>query len=358
MNKLSVALVFGGRSTEHEISILSAESIINQIDRSKYQLSLIKIDLNSEWWFLGTDDLNDFSQAQKIHIEKSDDQGICKNANGASLAAIDVFFPILHGIYGEDGTIQGFFRMMDVAFVGCDVLASAACMDKDITKRLLRDANIQIAPYLMATRNHIPAYAEAKKNLGDTLFLKPANMGSSVGVYKVDNEADYLKRIEEGLSLDKKVLIEMEIKGREIECAVLGNDNPKASTPGEIVMNSDFYDFESKYVDDQASSTIIPADLKDETIASLRSMAINAYKVLECEGLARVDFFLTEEGKLMINEINTMPGFTSISMYPKMWEASGISYPELIDILIQLALERRTRQKQLKIFAKKVSSER
>jgi len=356
MNKISVALVFGGRSTEHEISKLSAESIINQIDHSKYQLSLIKIDLNSEWWLLGTDDLNDLSQAQKIHVEKSGDHGICKNAKGETLAAIDVFFPILHGIYGEDGTIQGFFRMMDVAFVGCDVLASAACMDKDFTKRLLRDANIQIAPYLMATKGHIPSYQEAQKALGDTLFLKPANMGSSVGVYKVDNEADYLRRIKEGLSLDKKVLIEMEIQGREIECAVLGNDNPKASTPGEIVMNSDFYDFESKYVDDQASSTIIPAKLNDETIRALKSMAINAYKVLECEGLARVDFFLTEDGKLMVNEINTMPGFTSISMYPKMWEASGISYPELIDILIQLALERKTRQQQLKIFAKKVSS--
>ena len=355
MSKLSVALVFGGRSTEHEISKLSAQSIIEKIDRSKYDISLIKIDLDSQWWLLATDDLHDEVNAQRIHIEKEDQQSVCKDAKGNVLLTIDVYFPILHGIYGEDGTIQGLFRMLDVAFVGCDVLASAACMDKDFTKRLLRDANIPIAPYLVATPTHAPSYQEAKKSLGDTLFLKPANMGSSVGVSKVSDEKTYQQKLAEGLQLDKKVLIEKEIIGRELECAVLGNEHPKASIPGEIVMNSDFYDFESKYVDANASSTVIPADLPEGVSTQLREMALSAFQALDCEGLARVDFFMTEDKELMINEVNTMPGFTKISMYPKMWEASGINYAELIDILIELALERRDRQQALKIFAKEVS---
>ncbi len=355
MDKLSVALVYGGRSTEHEISKLSAQSIVKQIDQSKFDISLVKIDLNSEWWLLKTLDLHDLENAQKIHLEKNGDQSDCKNESGQVLKTIDVFFPILHGIYGEDGTIQGLFRMLDVAFVGCDVLASAACMDKDFTKRILRDANIHIAPYLVATQNHIPSFEEAQTALGNTLFLKPANMGSSVGVFKVRSAKEYQEKIAEGLMLDKKVLIEKEIIGRELECAVLGNDKPKASLPGEIVMNSDFYDFESKYVDSDASSTVIPADIPEEISDQLRQMAISAYKALDCEGLARVDFFLDQQGELMINEINTIPGFTKISMYPKMWEASGISYSELLDILIELALERRNRQHKLKIFAKEVS---
>lgn len=355
MDKLSVALVFGGRSTEHEISKLSAQSIIEKIDRSKYAISLIKIELNSEWWLLGGHDLNDLTNAEKIHIEKQGEQGLCKNTAGQTLKHIDVFFPVLHGIYGEDGTIQGLFRMLDVAFVGCDVLASAACMDKDFTKRILRDSDISIAPYLIATNGNIPSYEDARKQLGDTMFLKPANMGSSVGVFKVQTAEAYEEKIAEGLLFDKKVLIEREIKGRELECAILGNEKPKASLPGEIVMNSDFYDFESKYVDENASSTVIPADLSEELTQQLRTMAIDAYKALDCEGLARVDFFLTTDNELMINEINTLPGFTKISMYPKMWEATGINYQELLDILIELALERRDQQKKLKIFAKEVS---
>lgn len=355
MDKLSVGLVFGGRSTEHEISKLSAQSIIEKIDHSKYEVHLIKIDLNSEWWLLPSLDLHQMEDAQKVHIEKLVDKGACKNQHGKTIVSVDVFFPVLHGIYGEDGTIQGLFRMLDVAFVGCDVLASATCMDKDFTKRILRDAHIAIAPYLIATRQHIPSFQEAQKALGNTLFLKPANMGSSVGVFKVSNEKDYDEKIQEGLQLDKKVLIEQEIIGREIECAVLGNEQPKASLPGEIVMNSDFYDFDSKYVDDKASSTVIPADLSEEIIDQVRSISKEAYKALDCEGLARVDFFLTQDHDLMVNEINTMPGFTKISMYPKMWEASGIAYPELIDLLIALAIERRERQKALKIFAKAVT---
>jgi len=352
MDKLSVALVFGGRSTEHEISKLSTESIIQKVDRSKYDISLIKIELSSDWWLLKGDDLHNLNDAQKIHVEKSGAKGVIIDADGNKIKSIDVFFPVLHGIYGEDGTIQGLFRMLDVAFVGCDVLASAACMDKDFTKRILRDANIQVAPYLVAKAGQIPSFEEASKELGETLFLKPANMGSSVGVYKVNNKADYEARMNEGLGLDKKVLIEQEIIGRELECAVLGNEMPKASLPGEIVMNSDFYDFESKYVDDEASSTVIPADIPSEKTEELRDTAIAAYKALECEGLARVDFFMTRDGELMINEINTLPGFTKISMYPKMWEASGIAYAELLDILIELAIERQLKQDQLKIFAK------
>lgn len=354
MNKTRVALIYGGRSTEHEISKLSTASIIEKIDQSSYELSLIKIDIDGQWWLLKELSIDVLDGAEKIRLDSYEEAVGCFSTQGKLLKAIDVFFPVLHGTYGEDGTIQGLFRMLDVAFVGCDVLASANCMDKDFTKRILRDAGIGIAPYMMANLLHQPSFEEVERELGMPVFLKPANLGSSVGVYKVDNKLDYEKRLAEGLTLDRKVLIEQEVIGREIECAVLGNESPKASMPGEIVMNSEFYDFESKYVDSNASSTQIPADISDSQIKTIRAQAVTAYSAIGCEGLARVDFFLANDGRVMINEINTLPGFTKVSMYPKMWEATGIAYNELLNILIELALERQARYKALKVFAKAV----
>lgn len=352
MSKLQLAIVFGGKSTEHEISLLSTRSILAQIDHEKYDISLLRIDIQGKWSLV-----NDVDASESIPIT------LIPNHHGASILAtstgkvinnIDIAFPILHGVFGEDGTIQGYFRMMNVAFVGSDVMASSACMDKDLTKRVLRDAGIAITPYRVASPEHKPSFAEIAKELGTPLFIKPANLGSSVGVFKVENEREYNEKLLEALTYDYKVLIEKAIVGKEIECAVLGNERPKASLPGEVITNTDFYDFESKYVDKDASSIQIPAQLPDHQIGTIRRMALTAYRAIGCEGLSRVDFFVTQDGQILINEINTIPGFTQISMYPKMWEASGIAYPELIDTLIDLGLARYERDNKLKTVAQQL----
>ena len=325
---------------------------MSQIDQAKYDLSLIHIDLEGNWWLLQGLDPDDRQGAQPITlIPGAKGARILGTEAGALLSEIDLAFPVLHGIFGEDGTIQGLFKMVNVAFVGCGVAGSAACMDKDVTKRLLRDAGIGIAPYLCATLENRVSYEEAVKSLGSkTLFLKPASLGSSVGVHKVENETDYEAGLKDGLEYDIKVIIEPNIVGREIECAVLGNEAPRASYPGEIVMDSEaFYDFDSKYISKEAAQLHIPAKMTDEQIEQMRSMACKAFTACGCEGLARVDFFFTEEGEMIINEINTLPGFTEISMYPKMWEATGIGYGELLDLLIELGLERYHREQSLKI---------
>ncbi len=352
MSKLELAIVFGGKSTEHEISLLSTRSILDQIDQSKYTISLIHIDIKGSWSLVDS-----FDQKESTAIALIPGQHgalILATDTGKILKQLDVVFPVLHGVFGEDGTIQGYLRMMNVAFVGCDVMASSACMDKDMTKRILRDAGIGIAPYAIATSESKPDFAKLERDLGTPLFIKPANLGSSVGVFKVENEKEYLEKLDDALTYDSKVLIEKTIHGKEIECAVLGNEKPKASLPGQVIMNTEFYDFESKYVDKDASSTQVPADLTDQQLENVRRIAIKAYQAMGCEGLSRVDFFVTHEGDILINEINTIPGFTNISMYPKMWEATGIPYTELIDILIELGIERYKRDAQLKIVAQAV----
>ncbi len=262
-----------------------------------------------------------------------------------------MIFPIVHGTLGEDGCLQGLLRMADLPFVGSDVLGSAVCMDKDVSKRLLRDAGIAVTPFITLNRRNAArtSFDMAVGKLGLPMFVKPANQGSSVGVSKVNDEAEYHAAVELALGFDEKVLVESAVRGREIECAVLGNDNPIASGCGEIVVSSGFYSYDSKYIDDQAAQVVVPADISVEASERIRRLAIEAFEVLGCAGLARVDVFLTDDGEVLINEINSLPGFTRISMYPKLWQAAGMSYSELVSRLIELALERHAGRKGLKI---------
>lgn len=354
MSKQNLAIIFGGKSTEHEISILSAKSILKHLDRSGFNLSIIKIDTSGHWWLMDEEKLDENSGIPVTIIPGKPVTELISLKDGSVITTLDVAFPVLHGVFGEDGTIQGLFKMVDLAFVGCDVLAASSCMDKDVTKRLLRDSGINVAPYLIATNQYIPSSDEVEKELSMPVFIKPANLGSSVGVYKVSNKAEYDEKIRQALGYDHKVLIERLIIGKEVECSVLGNEEPKASLPGEIITNTDFYDFESKYVDSNASRTQIPASITEEQIDVVRETAVKAYQTMSCQGLARVDFFVTTEGEVMINEINTLPGFTSISMYPKMWEASGIGYSELLSLLIELAITKHEKDAALNVTAREV----
>jgi len=266
---------------------------------------------------------------------------------------VDVVFPVLHGPFGEDGTVQGLLKMANVPFVGASILGSAIGMDKDVMKRLLRDAGIPVAKFLVFNRgwaNKI-VFPRVKRILGLPLFVKPANLGSSVGISKVTRAAQFRPAIKEAFRYDDKILVEECIRGREIECSVLGNENPIASLPGEIVTRHDFYSYDAKYVDENGAQLIIPAKLSSRLTRKVRAMAIKSFQILCCEGMARVDFFLRDGRQLFVNEINTIPGFTKISMYPKLWEASGISYASLIDRLIQLARQRFRREQNLRTSA-------
>jgi D-alanine-D-alanine ligase len=262
---------------------------------------------------------------------------------------VDVVFPILHGPFGEDGTIQGFLKLADIPFVGPGVLGSAVGMDKDAMKRLLRDAGIPIGKFItVKSHEQAPSFAEIETVLGKPFFIKPANMGSSVGISKVNDEAHYGSAIKDAFQYDIKIIIEEFIPGREIECAVLGNEEPAASVPGEIIPSHEFYSYDAKYLDENGAALEIPAKIDEKTKKRIQELAIKTFHALCCEGLSRVDFFLKEDGEIIVNEINTMPGFTRISMYPKMWEASGITYTELISRLIELAISRHEKEHVLK----------
>jgi D-alanine-D-alanine ligase len=261
-----------------------------------------------------------------------------------------VIFPILHGPFGEDGTVQGLLKLADLPFVGPGVLGSAVGMDKDVMKRLLRDAGIPIGRFLTVhSQEPLLPFKKAVKALGLPLFVKPANMGSSVGISKVHNEGEYERAVKNAFAYDTKIILEEYIKAREIECSILGNEETvRASLPGEVIPLHEFYSYESKYLDENGAVLKIPAELPKRTIKKIQALGIQTFQTLCCEGLSRVDFFLQEDGTLLVNEINTMPGFTRISMYPKLWEACGISYKKLIDTLIQLAIRRYKKEKKLK----------
>lgn len=309
--KIRVGLVFGGRSGEHEVSIKSANNIFEALDKNKYEVTKMFVDKNNHW-------------------------------DNVTFENIDVVFPIIHGTYGEDGCFQGMFEIMDKAYVGPGVLGSAVGMDKDVMKRLLLQADIPVTNFQIIKNSRKPAVEKYP------VFVKPVNMGSSVGISKVNNKEQLDTAIKLAFEYDTKVIIEDEVVGEEIEVSVLGNDNPMASVPGRIKPTHDFYDYEAKYIDASGAEPEIPAKLSPSKTKEIQELAIKAFKVLECSGMARVDMFLTPTGKIIINEINTLPGFTNISMYPKLWEASGISYPKLLDKLIQLAIEKKKEKDKLK----------
>lgn len=361
MAKLRVGIVFGGKSAEHEVSLQSAKNIVDAIDKTKFDVVLLGIDKQGQWHVNDASDyLLNANNPALIALNRSEKNvalvpGIEHNqlieASAAqTLGQIDVIFPIVHGSLGEDGSLQGMLRMANLPFVGSGVLGSAMSMDKDITKRLLRDAGLNVAPFITLTRANRQriAFADIEKQLGLPLFVKPANQGSSVGVSKVANEAQYHDAVALAFEFDHKVVVETGIKGREIECAVLGNDAPQASTCGEIVVNTEFYSYDTKYIDDKGAQVVVPAPLSEEINNKIRAIAVRAYQALECSGMARVDVFLTPDNEVIINEINTLPGFTNISMYPKLWQASGVSYQDLITRLIQLAMDRHQQDSALK----------
>ena len=356
--KINVAILFGGKSVEHEVSLQSAKNVIDAIDKEKYNPTLIGIDKQGKWL------LNDNSRfllnsgnPKLIKLNKSSDSvalvpqskgEIVNFSNPENKHTIDVVFPILHGPFGEDGTVQGLLKLANVPFVGASVLGSAVGMDKDVMKRLLRDANIPIAKFLVFKDIDKIDFEQIVEKIGLPFFIKPANLGSSVGINKMKDKKDFKKAVTEAFQYDRKILIEEYIKGREIECSVLGNDNPIASVPGEVIANDEFYSYEAKYIDENGAILEIPAKLDKNIQKKIQNLAIQTFKILSCEGLSRVDFFLRDNDEVIINEINTIPGFTSISMYPKLWEASGISYADLIDKLIQLAIERFEKEQKIK----------
>ena len=336
MKRLRVGLLFGGESPEHEISIRSARSIAAGLDRDIYDLIPIGIDLDGEWHQIDGDHLLEITSltprlAKEIALQSD------LLSRSFLRSAIDVAFPILHGPYGEDGMVQGALSLMGIPFVGSGLLGSAICMDKDVTKRLLRAAGLPTPRSLAFELDRVDT-VRIEEVLGLPVIAKPARLGSSIGMTYVDSAAGLDEAIEAALCFDTKVIVEEVVRGREIECSVLGRRPPIASLPGEVVPKGAFYSYEAKYLDPDGAQLITPALLDDATVSAIQSMSIRAFEVLECKGMARVDFFLKENGELLINELNTIPGFTSISLYPKLWEVSGISYTKLLTELIQLAL--------------------
>ncbi len=360
MTKQRVGIIFGGKSAEHEVSLQSAKNIIDAIDKTKFEVVLLGIDKQGHWqinqqsdFLLNANDpqhiaLNPSAQ-QVALIPGQQQQQLVDRHQSAPVSQVDVIFPIVHGTLGEDGSLQGLLRMANLPFVGSGVLGSAVSMDKDVAKRLLRDAGLNVAPFISLSRAQFARFipAQAIEQLGLPLFVKPANQGSSVGVSKVRHADELLPALEEAFRYDRKVLIETAIVGREIECAVLGNDNPQASHCGEIVLSDEFYSYQTKYINEKGAQVVVPAQLTPETDERIRQVALQAYLALECCGMARVDVFLTADQQIIINEINTLPGFTNISMYPKLWQASGVGYSELITRLIELAFERYQQDQQM-----------
>ncbi|MCL2191215.1 MAG: D-alanine--D-alanine ligase [Treponema sp.] len=352
--KTRVGILFGGKSAEHEVSLQSARNVYDAIDRNSFEPVLIGIEKSGEWRLAG-DSISLLNSGETVALIPEKEGTLyglpVDSVLGKQLPQqkLDVVFPILHGPFGEDGTVQGLLKLADIPFVGSGVLGSAVGMDKDVMKRLFRDAGIPIGRFL-CLRSHEtpPPFAEVEAALGSPVFVKPANMGSSVGISKARDAAGFSAAIKEAFQYDTKLIVEEYVRGREIECAVLGNENPSASIPGEVVPSHDFYSYDAKYLDENGAALEIPARLDDETAGRIRALSVKAFRVLGCEGLARVDFFLREDGEVLINEINTMPGFTKISMYPKLWEASGIGYTELIGRLIALAIERHEKERGLK----------
>jgi D-alanine-D-alanine ligase len=355
MSTQNIALIFGGKSSEHEVSIRSARTIYKGLQGEGFNVYAFGIARDGKWLtqelssaiLRNTDILRAESSKGGSAISEFINLALSEN----SAEAIHACFPIVHGTLGEDGALQGLFRVLNVPYVGPDVLSSALCMDKDVAKRLLSAAGIPNAPYecIEAHQLNKVDISSLIQKLGLPLFVKPANQGSSVGVSKVTEKGMLLGALRYASEFDKKIIVESCIRGREIECSVMGNEDPIASVPGEIVPKADFYSYDAKYSVSSSSETRIPAALSGELIEQIKNMAVSCFKVLQCEGMARVDFFVEDTGRILVNEINTLPGFTSISMYPKMWESSGVALAKLLRELVNLAIKRSEREGKLKL---------
>jgi len=351
--KLRVGVVFGGRSGEHEVSLVSATSVLNALDRSRYEVIPIGITTDGKWISsavalpLLKEKAGVETQPERFLVPEPQRQALISADGGhPDTQTLDVVFPVLHGTYGEDGAIQGLLELADIPYVGAGVLGSALGMDKIVQKQLFERAKLPVAHYAWAGSMECVSSpgrvaARMEKILRYPMFVKPANTGSSVGITKAHNRRELIEGLTVASGFDRKVIIEQGVNNiREVECAVLGNDKPEVSVPGEIVPSNEFYDYDAKYVDGK-STAVIPAKLPKNVVRSLQRIAASAFTVLDCSGMARVDFFVSRgTHRITLNEINTIPGFTSISMYPKLWEASGLPYPALLDRLIQLALAR------------------
>lgn len=350
-----ILILFGGKSVEHEVSVVSARNIVAALDKNKYTVSLVGIDHQGRWIPYTEQQLQasnvvalpEGDVRQAITPFSSDGQLVL--GDPAVTPPVDVVFPVLHGAMGEDGTMQGLLTLAGVPYVGANVLGSAVGMDKDVAKRLLHEAGLPIGKYRVFRAHQKQAinYADIEQYLGIPCFVKPANAGSSVGVSKAYDEASFAAAVETAFQYDSKILIEEYTQGREVECAVLGNEDPIVSVPGDIVPSADFYSYEAKYIDENGAVLTIPTQIPEAVQAQVRDIALRVYETLCCEGMARVDCFVTETNEVYVNEINTIPGFTTISMYPKLWEASGVPYAELIDRLVDLAIDRAHKQQQL-----------
>ena len=362
-DKIKVAVLFGGQSSEHEISRVSAQCVLENVDPERFDIKMIGITKKGEWlpysgpvahigsgdWeYIARSALSSGEKTLALTGEKTKPATCLDMVCGGDTdgdGPVDVVFPVLHGPNGEDGSVQGLLQLADIPYVGCGILASAAGMDKEFSKLVFNNAGIVQARYIKVSRNEIEGAREViqsriHEELGWPCFVKPANAGSSVGISKVKKPEDLAEALRFAAEYDSKILIEEFIDGREVECAVLGNDNPIASTVGEIVPCNEFYDYNAKYIDNK-SEIIIPAQLEQAVIETVRDMSVRAFKALGCSGLSRVDFFIERKtGRVVLNELNTMPGFTSISMYSKLWGASGIPYSQLITRLLELANEK------------------
>lgn len=353
-SKLRVGILCGGKSAEHEISIQSARNIVGALNDTKYIPVVILIDKQGRWHlvnkkaFSSKSCLDAVSGGNVVCIFPGGGKKALALEKNKKTVELDIIFPVLHGPMGEDGTVQGLLKLLDIPFVGSGVSGSAIGMDKEITKRLLQAVGVHVGKFLVIKSKKEASFSKAKRVLGTPIFVKPANMGSSVGISKVYNEKEFKKAVALALTYDTKVILEKEVVAREIECSVLGNEKPIASVPGEIVVRKDFYSYEAKYEDKDAASLEIPANISPQLAREVREVATKVFTTLQLEGMARIDFFLDKNGELFVNEANTIPGFTNTSMYPKLWEASGISYSKLLDKLIVLAFEKYEKEKKLK----------
>ena len=360
--KKTVAIVCGGKSGEHEVSLRSAFYVYNNIDKKKYRAIIIAIDKKGRWYFSYNfkDIVNTNGQLWKLKsglneivlLKSKKCSQVFSLKQKKNLIGINIFFPLIHGTYGEDGCLQGFFELLDIPYVGADVIGSAIAMDKEITKRLLMLEKIPVTKFIIIKKEDKLADREKKvnqaiKEFHFPLFIKPVCLGSSVGISKVFSKKEINQAIDEAFQYDNRIMIEKFVKGREIECSVLGNSDPRASLPGEIRSRS-FYSYEAKYLDPDEAELLVPAPLSKKMIKKVQELSIKTFQSLKLQGMARIDFFLKPNGQLIVNEANTIPGFTQISMYPKLWQISGIKYSKLLDKLIQLAIENFNNKNKLK----------